>query len=115
MRQFITPFLTTLLLAALTVSAPAAKKGPEKKDPGITGAITALDTEAKTLTIGGKTIVADSTTIVQRDGKASTFAELKMGEEANVTTVNLGGKLNAVTIKVGKPPVVAGTPAKKKK
>lgn len=115
MRKFISQLLAVLLLAGVTVTAEAAKKGPPPKDPGTTGKITALDLSAKTLTLDSKVIAVDSTTIVQRDGLASTLESLKVGEQANITTVNLADKATAVTIKVGTAPTVAAPPAKKKK
>ena len=101
MRKFISQLLSVLLLAGVAVTAEAAKKGPPPKDPGITAKVTAVDKAGKNFTLDGKTIAVDSGTIVQRDGKPSSFEEIKVGDQVNVTTVNLADKLTAVTVKVG--------------
>ena len=78
------------------------------------GKITAVDKDAKTLTIAGYTLNVDDTTEISSSGKPAKLEELKPGTEATVTTFKLGEKVMAVKIKTG---TVAPTaaPAKKKK
>jgi hypothetical protein len=112
-----------LVLAACTLILPSTAEAAKKdkgggKDSGLKGNISAIDKEAKSLTVGGKVVTADETTMITRSGKPGAFGDLKVGEAAEVTTFMLGEKLTAVTIKVGPPPATSGataTPKKKKK
>lgn len=101
--------ITTLLSTA--VSHAAAKAVP--KGDGLFGKITAVDTTAKTITLGGKVIVVDETTVITESGKPAKFESLKTGTDATVATFKLGEKLTAVSIKTGVVPAAA--PATKKK
>ena len=102
-----------IAFAVVTNNASAAdKKAP--KDNSLRGKITAVDKDAKTLTIAGYTLNVDDTTEISSSGKPAKLEELKPGTEATVTTFKLGEKVMAVKIKTG---TVAPTaaPAKKKK
>lgn len=107
-----------LALAVATVfslftsdASAADKKTP--KDAGLYGKITAVDKDAKTVTVAGKTVTVDDTTLITDSGKPAKLENLKVGTDATVATFMLGGKLTATSIKTG---VVAATvPAVKKK
>lgn len=102
-----------IAFAVFTNDASAAdKKAP--KDNSLRGKITAVDKDAKTLTIAGYTLNVDDTTEISNSGKPGKLEDLKPGTEATVTTFKLGEKVMAVKIKTG---AVAPTaaPAKKKK
>lgn len=103
---------TTFSLFTLDASA-ADKKAP--KDNALHGKITAVDKDAKTITVAGKTLAVDDTTVITDSGKPAKFENLKVGTDATVSTFKLGEKLTAVSIKTG---TVAATPpaaVKKKK
>lgn len=92
-------------------ASAADKKAP--KDNALHGKITAVDKEAKTITVAGKTVTVDDTTVITDSGKPAKLENLKTGTDATVSTFMLGEKLTAVSIKTG---VVAATvPAVKKK
>ena len=112
--------LTRSLLAlaavfALTVftstASAAAKKGPVDKP--VVGKITAIDKDAKTVTVGDRVISVDDTTTISNAGKLAKFEDLKTGEDATVSVFMLGEKLTATNLKVGK--VAANTAALPKK
>ena len=102
---------------ALSVFVPsasaAAKKGPVDKP--VTGKITAIDKEAKTVTVGDRVIAVDDTTIITNSGKLAKFEELKTGVDATVSVFMLGEKLTATNLKTGTVAATAGAVVKKKK
>lgn len=99
-------------LAATNANTSAAdKKAPT--DTGIHGKISAVDKEAKTITVGGKTVTVDDTTVITDAGKPTKFENLKTGSDTTISTFMLGGKLTAVSIKTGV--VAVPLPAAKKK
>ena len=109
-------FLLSLVTAiALTVSATDASAADKKAstDAGTHGKITAVDKDAKTITVAGKVIAVDDTTVITDSGKPAKFADLKVGTEATVATFKLGDKLTATSIKTGA--VAAAVPTTKKK
>ena len=77
------------------------------------GKITAVDKEAKTLSIAGKTVTVDETTIITDSGKPAKFESLKVGTDATVNTFKLGEKLSAVSIKTGAVAATVAAPKKK--
>ena len=111
-------FLLALAVAAafslFTADAAAAgKKGPV--DNALKGKITAVDNEAKTITIAGKTVTVDDTTVITDAGKPVKLENLKAGTDATVSTFLLGEKLTAVSIKTGTVAAAAGAAPRKKK
>jgi Cu/Ag efflux protein CusF len=101
---------TAFALCSSDASA-ADKKAP--KDAGLRGKITAVDKDAKTVTVAGKTVAVDDTTLITDSGKPAKLENLKIGTDATVATFMLGGKLTATSIKTGA--VAATAPAVKKK
>lgn len=91
-------------------TSAAAKKGPQDKPTA--GKITAVDKEAKTITVGDKVIAVDDTTVITNSGKPAKLEDLKVGTEASVSTFLLGEKVTAVSIKTG---AIAATATPKKK
>lgn len=115
-------FLTRSLLALAVATAfslftsdaaAADKKAP--KDNALHGKITAVDKEAKTVTVGGKTVTVDDTTVISDSGKPAKLENLKVGTDATVSTFMLGEKLTAVSIKTGAVAATAPAAVKKKK
>ncbi len=99
-------------LATTNANTSAAdKKAP--KDNGIHGKISAVDKEAKTITVGGKTVTVDDTTVITDAGKPAKLENLKIGSDTAISTFMLGEKLTAVSIKTGV--VTVPLPAAKKK
>lgn len=96
-----------------TTNSQAAAKGAPQ-DNGLSGKITAVDKDAKTITVGGKTVTVNETTVITDGGKPAKFETLKSGTEAMVSTFKLGEKLTAVSIKTGAAAVVVPTAKKKK-
>ena len=94
-------------------ASAAAKKGPVDKP--VTGKITAVDKEAKTITVGDKVIAVDDTTAITNAGKPAKLEDLKVGTEASVSTFLLGEKVTAVSIKTGTVAATATAAPKKKK
>lgn len=124
MRKSINSLLSLTLLAAFAFVAPATsyaakgKKG-EPAEPALTGKISAVDKEAKTVTVDSKVITIDSTTsIISTAGQVLALDKLKVGDHVQISTVNLANKLTAVTVRVGNPVSAAsdaGSDAKPKK
>jgi hypothetical protein len=123
MKKFLTRLAAAVLLAGFIVAVPSEAMAAKKdkgagKDTGLKGGISAIDKEAKSITVGGKVVATDDTTVITRSGKPGAFGDLKVGESAEVSTFMLGEKLTAVTIKVGPPAAgaaAAAVPPKKKK
>ena len=96
--------LIILSIAALGLAPTAAlarDKG-EKAEKPFHGKIEALDTTAKTLTVGETMIYTSAATKFTKDGKAITLADLKVGEEVHGTThETFDRKTEALTVKVG--------------
>ncbi len=116
MRIFTRSLLSLALAAACTLitinSFGAAKNAP--KDTALRGKITAVNAEAKTITIAGRTLNVDDTTEISVSGKPGKLEDLKPGTDAAITTFKLGEKVMAVKIKTGSVAATAA-PAKKKK
>jgi len=110
-------FLSLLGAIALTYTATQASAADKKapKDAGTYGKITAVDKEAKTITVAGKVIAVDDTTVITDSGKPAKLTELKVGADATVATFKLGDKLMATSIKTGTVAAVSPTATKKKK
>jgi Cu/Ag efflux protein CusF len=115
MRTLIRSLLTLAAAIALTFTTFAASAADKKapKDAGTYGKITAVDKDAKTITIAGKVIAVDDTTVITDSGKPAKLENLKVGTDATVATFKLGDKLTATSIKTGA--VAAAVPTTKKK
>lgn len=107
--------LTLVAVIALTFTATTASAADKKapKDAGTNGKITAVDKDAKTITVGGKVIAVDDTTVITDSGKPAKLENLKVGADATVATFKLGDKLTATSIKTGA--IAAAVPTNKKK
>jgi hypothetical protein len=93
-------------------NAPSAKPVKPKKQ-GLTfkGTVSAIDTNAMTLTVGALTFDITSSTMITKDGKPATLGEGVVGEPAAGTCKpGEAGKLDAATIRFG-----GKTTVKKKK
>ena len=103
-----------LVVPALTraqdTNAPAAAKIPAAKKHTAAssatlpfrGTVTAMDTNAMTLTVEKRTFNMTSETIVTKDGKPAVLANGVVGEPVRgAYKKNADGKLDAVTIRFG--------------
>jgi len=89
--------------------APPAKK--RSTTPQFHGTLTAVDTNAMTLTVEKRTFNMTSETIVTKDGKPAVLADGAVGDAVRGEyKKGAGGKLDAVTIQFG-----GNTDDKKKK
>ena len=93
-----------------TTNAPAAAKTPAvKKSTGTAsgilpfhGTLTAVDTNALTLTVGKRAFNMTSETIITKDGKPAVLADGVVGEQVRgAYKKNAEGKLDAVTVRFG--------------
>jgi len=82
-------------------TAPAKKHGLQYK-----GKVVAVDTAAKTITVGKQTYNVTATTKINKDGKPATLADFAVGDAVAGGYKKDGEKLNATTIH--------NSPAKKK-
>lgn len=121
------PILTLCAAAMLAMPAlsraqdatnkPAAKAAPSKKTSAnssralpFRGTVTAVDTNAMTVTVGKRTFEMTSTTKVTKNGKPAELSEGVPGEPVTGSyRKNADGKLDAVSIYFG------GSAAAKKK
>jgi hypothetical protein len=104
------PVAVPPVTAATPAVAPAVPEAPPVKKhiaaapttPSFRGTLTALDTNAMTLTVGKRTFNMTSETIVTKDGKPAVLAEGAAGEPVRGTyKKNKAGKPDAVTIQFG--------------
>jgi len=104
---------------ATNTPAPAGRTIPPVKKPGAApsatlsfhGILTAVDTNAMTLTIEKRTFEMTSETIVTKDDKPAMLAEGAAGDQVSGTyKKNAEGKLDAVTVRF-----TTATGGKKKK
>jgi hypothetical protein len=85
---------------AAPAPAPPAKK--RSAPPQFHGALTAVDTNAMTLTVEKRTFEMTSETIVIKDGKPAILADGVVGDEVHGEYKKAtGGKLDAVTVHFG--------------
>jgi len=91
--------------AAAQTPAAAPQTPPVKKHvtvPQFRGTLTALDTNAMTLTVGKRTFNMTSETIVTKDGKPAVLADGVVGEPVRgAYKKNAKGELDAVTVHFG--------------
>jgi hypothetical protein len=85
--------------------AAAAQNTPVKKHsatPQFHGTLTAVDTNAMTLTVEKRTFDMTSETIITKDGKPAVLADGVVGEKVRgAYKKNADGKLDAVTVHFG--------------
>ncbi len=78
---------------------------PKKNNPPFHGNLKAVDTSAKTLTVGKLTLQITSDTKITKDGQPATLSDGVVGEPVSGTyTKTADGKLNAVTVHFGVKP-----------
>ena len=89
----------------------AAEKAGEKKKDGtlpFNGKAVAVDKAAKTIKLSGekaRVVQVTATTRVLKDGKPSSFDELKDGEDVSGGyKLSADGKMEATVLNIGKPP-----------
>jgi hypothetical protein len=96
-------------VAAPATTPAAAQTTPVKKHTATSsttlpfrGTVTAVDTNAMTLTVGKRTFNMTSETTVTKDDKAAVLADGVVGQPVRGSyKKNADGKLNAVTIRFG--------------
>lgn len=109
-------FVAALALTASVQAEPEKKKpeaAAEKKaeDPNgipFRGKLTAVDTTAKTITVGGKekdrTFSVTSETRIKKDGKPATLADAKVGDEVGGYGTKDGDKVTLKSLRIGPKP-----------
>lgn len=106
----------TVTLQAQEKKAEAATEGKKERPTSFFGNINEIDQAAKTINIGKnkkKTIHITDKTKVMKDGKPSTLAEAKVGDEVGGSyRESADGKMEAGSLRIGPKPEAA---AKKKK
>jgi hypothetical protein len=90
-------------------NAPASPdqtaQATRKNNPPFHGNLKAVDTTAKTITVGTLTLQITSDTKVTKDGKPATLSDAVVGEPVGGSyTKTADGKLNAVTVHFGVKP-----------
>jgi len=103
------------LLAQSTNKAPASKSAPEKKPVAhpFHGTLTAVDKNAKTITVGKVTYQITSETKIRKNDKPATLDDGVIGEEAaGYVKPNADGKLFASSVRFGAKPDEKGTKKK---
>jgi hypothetical protein len=93
-------------VAVPTVSAQAEPPCPlqEKpdKDKSFSGKVDAVDTSAKTFTVGGSLIYVSDSTKLTKKGKPIMLSEIMVGDQVHGTTrQTFDGKTEAVSVTVG--------------
>jgi hypothetical protein len=121
MKKHVAKITTLSLLAAAVIAAPALSRAADistnapgssgqtvTPKPGIHsvipfhGKVTAVDTNAMTLTIGNLTLQVASNTKISKDGKPAKLSDGVVGERVQgAYRKSEGGKLNAVTVHFG--------------
>lgn len=88
--------------ATTTNATPKPAKQPSKRVIPFRGKLKAVDTSAKTVSVGNQTIQVTSETRITKMGKPATLEDGEVGE--NVTGAcrkDAEGKLNAITLRFG--------------
>jgi hypothetical protein len=115
MKRQILKIVTLSLFAAAIVAAPALSRAQDTSTnaPAVStpkhkhgapfhGAVSMLDTNAMTLTVGKLTVQVTSETKITKDGKPATLADGIVGEKVSgYYKKDADGKLNATTIHFG--------------
>jgi hypothetical protein len=85
-----------------STNTPAASTPKHKHGAPFHGTVSAMDTNAMTLTVGKLTVQVTSETKISKDGKPATLADGVVGERASgYYKKDADGKLNATTIHFG--------------
>jgi Cu/Ag efflux protein CusF len=123
-------FLSTILIASMTIGASAAEIKPVPAKPGATapatkplkrypyhGNVAAVDLSAKTITLDGKkkqrVLNVTPTTRVLKDKKPVALETIKIGDYVTGSVIDTDGHLEPTTVNVGgtTPKQVAQAPA----
>lgn len=100
--------------AAKPASA-AAEAGKNNRSLPFNGKVSAVDSAAKTVTVGSQTLNVTAETKITKDGKPATLADITVGEAARGSyKKDEAGKLNAASISVGEKAPKGEQPKKKK-
>ena len=94
-----------LSLRAQNAASTNAAAAPVAKKHGLPfhGKVAAVDATAMTVTVGTKTYNVTSSTVITKDAKPATLADITVGETiSGYAKKDAAGKLNATTINVGK-------------
>jgi hypothetical protein len=118
MNKFILKLSLLGLLALAVAGAPVAgraqttstnavpKKKPANRSLPFHGKLKAIDSTAKTITVGTETIQITSETKIAKAGKPATLADGAVGDEvAGAYHKDAEGKLNAISLRFGPKPV----------
>ncbi len=119
------PLALSLLLVSQTLLAQSTNKAPEKKAPSekkpsahpFHGTLTAIDKNAKTITVGKVTYQITSETKIRKNDKPATLEDGVVGEDvAGYVKPDKDGKLFASSVRFGaKPEAKTGKKADEKK
>jgi hypothetical protein len=120
MKKHIVKIATLSLLAAAVIAVPALSRAADAttNTPGSSGQtvtpkpgrnvipfhgkITAVDANAMTLTVGNLALQITSDTKISKDGKPAKLSDAVVGEQVRgAYRKSEGGKLNAVTVRLG--------------
>jgi hypothetical protein len=121
MKKHVAKITTLSLLAAAVIAAPMLSRAADvtTNAPGSSGQtvapkpaihsvipfhgkVTAVDTNAMTLTVGNRTLQVTSDTKISKDGKPAKLSDGVVGEQVRgAYRKSDGGKLNAATIHFG--------------
>lgn len=116
MKKTILKLAVATLLGAAVLTAPATSHGadqtstnapaatPDKAAPGkFNGAVTAVDTNAMTFTVGDQTFNVTSESRLSKNGKPATLSDAVVGEPARGSyTTGSDGKLDVTKARFGK-------------
>jgi len=87
--------------------ADAAAEGKNNRAIPFSGKINEIDAAAKTINIGKekkRTIQITDATKIKKDGKTATLADAKVGDEVGGAYRDNGGKLEAMSLRIGPKP-----------
>ena len=103
------------IVAAALVAVPTVIRAEDKPAPAeatasagkkhlpFVGKVTAVDTTAKTVTVGTKTYNLTADTKIMKEGKPATLADITVGEMVGGSyKKDDAGKLNALSIRISK-------------
>jgi hypothetical protein len=116
MKITILKLAAATLLGAAILTVPALSRGadetstntpaasPDKAAPGkFNGAVTAVDTNAMTFSVGGQTFNITSESLLSKNGKPATLSDAVVGEPARGSyTTGTDGKLDVAKARFGK-------------
>jgi hypothetical protein len=128
MKKTILKLAAAVLLSAAILTVPTMSRGadqtstntpaamPDNATPGkFKGAVTAVDTNAMTFTVGDQTFNVTSESRLSKNGKPATLSETVVGDPARGTyTTGSDGKLNVTKARFGKGGGKGGGNKKKK-